>query len=177
MMRIKKPYLLALPLWLFFHAPAFSQSSEEQIKSLQAELAELKKAESIGPKKTILTRQTRAVGQAMYLRVAEQKIERIGTASFPEIDGKRHYGKLVVSIPIFQDGTIFERDGGPKVERSSGDVELDESALNIVRQAAPFGAIPNNLRSKDRDDVWVIITTFNFTNEKVPLDADNGFPR
>jgi protein TonB len=63
------------------------------------------------------------------------------------------------------------------VERSSGDVELDESALNIVRQAAPFGAIPNNLRSKDRDDVWVIITTFNFTNEKVPLDADNGFPR
>lgn len=171
-MKTKKSYLLVAPFLILFHATVFSQSIEDKIKSLQAELADFKKHESTDPKKTFVTAKTRDIGQAMYLKVVEHKIEQLGTENFPAIDGKRLYGKLVVSIPIFQDGSIFDKDGGPKVERSSGDVKLDESALNIARQAAPFDAIPVNLRSKDRGDVWVIITTFNFTNERVPLDAD-----
>lgn len=166
-MKIRKSYLLVAPLLILLHAAAFSQSIEDQIKSLQAELAEIKKNESTGPRKTFIAGQTTVIGQAMYVKAVERKIERLGTANFPETAGKRLYGKLVVSIPIFQDGSIFDKGGGPRVERSSGDAKLDEAAINIARQAAPFYAIPDNLRDKDRDDVWVIITTFNFKNDKV----------
>jgi TonB family protein len=149
-----------------------SQSMEEKINSPRAKLAELTKSESIAPQKTLITGQTRDIAQAMYLKMVEKKIEKVGTTNFPTMAGKSLYGNLIVNIPIFQDGSIFEKDGGPKVERSSGDAQLDESALNIVRQAAPFGAIPNGRRSKDREDVWVVITTFNFKSEKVSLGAE-----
>ncbi|RZI44252.1 TonB family protein [Herbaspirillum sp. HC18] len=77
--------------------------------------------------------------------------------------GESLYGTVIVSIPIFQDGAIYEKDGGPVVERSSGIPMLDQAALNIVRQAAPYGAFPENMRSPDNDDVWVITSRFNFT--------------
>ena len=147
------------------------KSIEEKVKSSREELADLTTSESIGPKKTFITRKTSDIGQAMYLKKVEQKIENFGTANFPTMDGKRLYGSLIMSIPIFQDGLIYEKDGGPKVERSSGDAKLDQLALNIARQAAPFGAIPNNRRSKGKNDIWVVITTFNFTNEKFDLNA------
>ena len=76
------------------------------------------------------------------------------------------YGELIVYIPIFQDGTIYEKDGGPKVEKSSGNKALDEAALRIVRRAAPFGRFPPNMRSKDKDDLWVVITRFKFTRDE-----------
>jgi protein TonB len=171
-MKTEKSYLIVFSFLMYLHVMAFAQSVDDKIKSLQDELAEIKKNKSAGPRKTFITHQTRVIGQAMYLTIVERKIENLGTANFPAIDGNRLYGELVVSIPIFQDGSIFDKDGGPKVEKSSGDVKLDESALNITRQAAPFDAIPNNLRSKDRDDVWVIVTTFNFKNGKVPVDVE-----
>jgi protein TonB len=45
--------------------------------------------------------------------------------------------------------------------------------LAIVRRAAPFGKFPPNMLSKDKDDLWVIITTFKFTREE-KLEAQLG---
>jgi hypothetical protein len=149
---------------------------EDRKKSLQAEFPEPIKYEPIRPKKIYITRKTDDIVQAVYFRMVGKKIEQLGTEKFPVIDGRHLYGNLIVSIPIFQDGSIFDRDGGPRVELSSGDPQLDKAALIIARQAAPFDAIPDNQRSKDRDDVWVIITTFNFTNEKVPFDTESEPP-
>jgi protein TonB len=72
---------------------------------------------------------------------------------------------LVLYIPIFQDGTLYMKEGGPRVERSSGNPDLDQAALNIVRRSAPFGKFPDNMRSVGKDDVWEIITRFNFTRD------------
>jgi protein TonB len=73
---------------------------------------------------------------------------------------------LLVYIPIFQDGTIYEKEGGPRVEHSSGNAALDNAALRIVRRAAPFGRFPANMRSADKDDLWEVITRFKFTREE-----------
>lgn len=43
--------------------------------------------------------------------------------------------------------------------------------MNIVRRAAPFGKFPPNMLSADKDDLWVIVTTFKFTRED-KLQAD-----
>lgn len=117
------------------------------------------------PKRTQITPSTRAVGYAMYYKTLQAKIEKIGTLNFPQQDGKKLYGELVLYIPIFQDGTLYEKDGGPRVERSSGNPALDSAALRIVRRAAPFGRFPDNMRTSGKDDIWEVITRFRFTRD------------
>ena len=76
---------------------------------------------------------------------------------------------------MFQDGTIYQRDGVAKIDRSSGNAALDAAALNIVRRSAPFGKFPPNMLSNEKDDLWVIITTFKFTREdRLQADMNAG---
>jgi len=35
-----------------------------------------------------------------------------------------------------------------------------------VRRAAPFGKFPANMRSSDKDDLWIVVTRFKFTREE-----------
>jgi protein TonB len=58
------------------------------------------------------------------------------------------------------------KDGGPRVEQSSGNRALDAAALQIVRRAAPFGGFPANMRTRGKDDLWEVITRFRFTREE-----------
>ena len=54
---------------------------------------------------------------------------------------------------------------------TSGNPALDEAAKRIVRRAAPFGAFAKNMRSTDKDDVWVMTTRFKFTRDDA-LEAE-----
>lgn len=137
-----------------------------------AEITERIEDENKRPKKTSITPSTRAVGYAQYYKNMQKKVEEIGTLNFPQKSGKKLYGELIVYIPVFQDGTIYEKEG-VRIERSSGNPDLDKAALAIVRRAAPFGKFPPNMLSKDKDDLWVIITTFKFTREE-KLEAQLG---
>ncbi|WP_152807084.1 energy transducer TonB family protein [Rugamonas rivuli] len=140
-----------------------------------AEISETIEDQNKRPKKTFITPSTRGVGYAMYYKSIQKRIEDIGTLNFPQANGRKLYGQLVLSIPVFQDGTIYEKDGGIKVDRSSGNPALDEAAMHIVRRAAPFGKFPPNMLSSDRDDLWVIVTTFKFTREdKLQADLSGG---
>lgn len=118
------------------------------------------------PKKTQITPNTRQVEYALYYKTLQTKIEKMGTYDFPRHKGKKLYGEMVIYIPIFHDGSIYEKEGGPRIERSSGNVLLDRAALRIVRRSAPFGGFPANMRSSGKDDVWEVITRFKFTREQ-----------
>ncbi|TFW34016.1 TonB family protein [Massilia horti] len=140
-----------------------------------AEITQTIEDQNKRPKKTFITPSTREVGYAVYYKQMQKRVEEVGTLNFPQQNGKKLYGELVVYIPIFQDGTLYEKDGGPRVERSSGNPALDKAALQIVRRAAPFGKFPPNMRSSDKDDLWVIITRFKFTREdKMQADLRGG---
>lgn len=141
--------------------------SAKEILRREAEIARRIEDENKRPKKTFISPSTREVGYAMYYDSVRQKIEKTGTLNFPQKDGKPLYGKLTMSISIFQDGTIYtsDRGGGIIIERSSGNTALDEAAMRIVRRSAPFGAFAKNMRSGDKDDVWVLTTRFDFTRE------------
>ena len=136
------------------------------IARMSAEISETIEDQNKRPRKTFITPSTQEVGYAMYYKTMQKRIEDIGTLNFPQQDGQKLYGELVIYIPIFQDGTIYQKDGGARVEKSSGNSALDKAALNIVRRAAPFGRFPPNMLSKDRDDLWVIITRFKFTRDE-----------
>ena len=150
---------------------ADAQDSSKALARREAEIARNIEEYNKRPKKTQITPSTREVGYAMYYKSLQDRIEKRGTLNFPQQDGKKLYGDLVLYIPIYQDGSIYERDGGPRVERSSGNPALDKAALRIVRLAGPFGRFPANMRSTDKDDVWEIITRFKFTREE-SLEAE-----
>ncbi len=119
------------------------------------------------PLKTQLTPSTREVSYAMYYTALQKQIEKTGTRYFPQNDGKKLYGDLIVYIPIYQDGSIYEKEGGPRIEKTSGNRMLDRAALAIVRRAAPFGRFPPNAIGDGKTHVWEIITRFRFTRDEV----------
>ena len=135
------------------------------ISRTAAEIFERIEEENRRPKRTQITPSTRQVGYALYYKAMQKKIEEVGTLNFPQQAGKKLYGELVIYIPVFQDGTLYLKDGGPKVERSSGNPALDKAALDIVRRSAPYGAFPANMRTKGKDDLWEVFTRFQFTRE------------
>ncbi len=139
----------------------------QQMARREAEIAREITDYSRRPVKTQLTPRTREVSYALYYTALQKKIEQAGTLHFPQRDGKKLYGELIVYIPVYQDGSLYEKEGGPRVERSSGDAALDAAAIAIVRHAAPFGSFPSQLRRDGREHVWEIITRFAFTREQV----------
>jgi protein TonB len=146
-----------------------------EMARLEAEVARNIEDYNKRPKKTQITARTRKVDYAFYYKRMQEKIEILGTLNFPHRNGRKLYGELLVYIPVFQDGTIYEKEGGARVERSSGNAALDSAALAIVQRSAPFGRFPKNMRTTGKDDVWEIITRFRFTHdESLRIDADSS---
>jgi protein TonB len=140
--------------------------STRAIARMTAEITQRISDENKRPKKTFISPSTREVGYAMYYKAMQKRVEEVGTLNFPQQNGRKLYGELVVYIPVFQDGTLYDKEGGPRIERSSGNPALDKAALAIVRRAAPFGKFPANMRSTDKDDLWIVVTRFKFTREE-----------
>jgi len=139
--------------------------TSKAIKRMAAEISQTIEDQNKRPRKTFITPSTRAVGYAVYYKTMQKRIEDMGTLQFPEKNGQKLYGELIVYIPIFQDGSIYEKEGGPRIEKSSGIAALDKAALRIVRKAAPYGEFPPDMRSRDKDDLWIVITRFKFTHD------------
>ena len=142
------------------------QETSRAIARMTAEITQRISDENKRPRKTFISPSTREVGYAMYYKAMQKRVEEIGTLNFPQQNGHKLYGELVVYIPIFQDGSIYDKEGGPRIERSSGNRALDQAALAIVRRSAPFGKFPANMRSSDKDDLWIVVTRFKFTREE-----------
>lgn len=137
-----------------------------------AEIADRIEDQNRRPRKTFFGPNTREVGYAIYYKQMQKRVEEVGTLNFPQQSGRKLYGELVMTIPIFQDGTLYMKEGGPRVEgKGSGSPALDKAALAIVRRAAPFGKFPRNMRTAGRNDVWVVVTRFKFTRQQ-KLEAE-----
>lgn len=149
--------------------------SSKAIARRVAEISETIEDQNKRPKKTFIMPSTREAGYASYYKSMQKRIEDMGTLNFPQANGRKLYGVLTLSIPVFQDGTIYEKEGGITVEKSSGNAALDQAAMRIVQRSAPFGKFPPKMRSSDKDDLWVIITTFKFTrDDKLQADMNGG---
>lgn len=102
-----------------------------------------------GPKRDELwvTPDTRASIVAPYLVAWRVKVERIGTLNFPTAarDAGSH-ANPVIEVAIDADGRL-ERAA---IRRSSGDPELDQAALTILRLASPFDPFPRELARRYR---------------------------
>lgn len=173
--QINKKTALATPLVTSLDKPKEAQMQEgtdilesaKALRRMEAEIAKRIEDENKRPKKTFISPSTREVGYAMYYATVRERIEKFGTLNFPQKNGRKLYGELILSMSIFQDGKIYEGDGdgGIVIEQSSGNPDLDAAAKRIIRRAAPFGKFADNMRSAEKNDVWVMTTRFKFTNE------------
>lgn len=104
-------------------------------------------AQLTGPKRDELwvTADTRAASLAPYLDGWRRKVERVGTLNFPAA-ARTALGTAspVIEVGIAANGSLDRA----VIRRSSGNPELDQAALSILRLASPFDPFPPELAAE-----------------------------
>jgi len=110
-------------------------------------------------RKRYISPATKEVVYAIYYDKMRRTIEYQGTLNFPAAAGQKLYGQLTMVITVDSRGQLLST----AVARSSGQPLLDERAVAIVRNAAPFGAFNRKMRAQA--DQIVVVTRFNFSRD------------
>ncbi len=137
-------------------ADLMQQSME--IASLKPSLQRQDEWRSRLPRRRFISANTREYEFASYMQAWVAKVERVGNINYPVEARRRNLvGNLMMTVGISQDGSVESID----IIRSSGLQDLDDAAIRIVRLAAPYSPLPDNIRSKV--DVLHITRTWKFS--------------
>lgn len=130
-----------------------------QVPNMQPDMQRETEWHSRLPRRRFISANTREYEFASYMQAWVAKVERVGNLNFPmEVRQRKLVGNLLMTVGISADGSVESID----VQRSSGMPELDEAAIRIVRLAAPYSPLPDNIRSKV--DVLHITRTWKFSS-------------
>lgn len=106
--------------------------------------------------------------QAIYFSKLKQKIEDKGTYNFPQHNGVKLYGELILVLVVNHHGHVV----GSRVMKSSGNPMLDRRAEAIARLAGPFEPFDAELMrsffgagAQGFNVEWGITMTFNFAHD------------
>ena len=141
---------------------AREREQEERRRQMLRLLAEIEKRineENARPKKRYISPAVREEVYAQYYDALRRRIEDRGTRDFPEHQGKKLYGELIMNITVDAAGHVVEAD----VVQSSRSALLDRRAVAIVQAAAPFGDFSQAMR-RNADQI-VVTSRFRFTRE------------
>ena len=121
-----------------------------EIATLEARIAEQAQADAQRTRvKRLTSVSTKTAVEAAYLNSWRQRVERVGNANYPP----GVFGDLRMLVVVEHDGALSE----VSILKSSGNRQLDEAALRIVRLAAPFPDFPVEMR-KQYDRLEIIRT-------------------
>lgn len=128
-----------------------------EIARLSAELNSSMQAYARRPKHRFISARTAEFRDAAYMAAWQAKIEMIGNLNYPEEARRRNIaGSLLLDVALNHDGSVNDIS----VRRSSGHKVLDDAAIRIVNQAAPFSQLPLEMRKET--DILHIIRTWQF---------------
>jgi len=136
---------------------------EEHRRQLLQMLAEIEKRineENARPRKRYISPATREEVYALYYDLLRRRIEDRGTRNFPERNGVKLYGELVMNVTVDAAGRVVDTE----IVRPSSSRVLDQQAMAIVRAAAPFG--PFTAAMRRQADQIVVTSRFRFTREE-----------
>lgn len=139
------------------------EQQEQRRKQLLKQLAELEKRineENARPKKRYISPATQEAAYAVYYDALRHKVEDKGTENFPEAQGRKLYGDLIMVLTINYDGRVLETE----VVQSSGNPVLDRRAQAIAYAAGPFGPFSPAMRTQA--DQIAVVARFSFTREQ-----------
>ena len=119
------------------------------------------------PRHKYLNARTQEYKYAAYMDAWRAKVERVGNLNYPEQARRQNLaGSLVLDVAVNPDGTLH----GTQVLRSSGHAVLDDAAVRIVELAAPYAALPPDIRAET--DILHITRTWKFRDTGVTSTAD-----
>jgi protein TonB len=139
------------------------REQEDRRRQLIEVLAEIEKRineENARPKKRYISPATHEAVYALYYDQLRRKIEDRGTRNFPENQGRKLYGELIMNVTVDAEGRVVETE----VVRGSGSKILDRRAVAIVYAAAPYGRF--NAAMRKNADQLVITSRFRFTRDE-----------
>jgi len=118
----------------------------QEIAQLLAEVGEAEARYARRPKIHFIDAvSAKSAVEATYIDEWVKKIERIGNINFPEEAIKRNLsGKLILNATLDQQGNVVDA----QISLSSGYEVLDKAALRIVKLAAPYPSLPEEIRRK-----------------------------
>ena len=127
-------------------AQLFERSQE--IARLSAKIEEIRKSYAVTPRQTYVRgANAREFRFASYMDAWRTKVERLGNLNYPEEAVRRGIsGALLMDVAINPDGSLYS----VRVLRSSGHKVLDEAAVRIVKLAAPYPPLSEDIL-KDTD--------------------------
>jgi protein TonB len=137
-----------------------------EIARLEAEIAREWEAYQKLPKRKFIGARTEGVAYAEYVDHWRQKIERVGTANFPD-EARRQgtFGTVLVTVAIRADGSVETIE----IDRSSGSRVLDQAVKRIVHLSGPFPPFPAAV--KRETDVLHITRSWAFTRSDLLLSV------
>ncbi len=112
------------------------------------------------PRRKFIGARAKEYRYALYVDSWRQKVEKYGNLNYPVVARDlKLYGNLQMTVSINADGSVEKIE----VSRSSGNKLLDESAKQIVEQAAPYARFPNDVQKEI--DILSITRTWTFSKE------------
>jgi protein TonB len=136
------------------------EDKRRQLVQLLAEIEKRINEENARPKKRYISPAAREEVYALYYDGYRRKVEERGTRNFPESNGKKLYGELIMNVTIDAVGRVLDTE---IVQPSSSKI-LDRRAIAIVRAAAPFGSFSAAMRRSA--DQLVVTSRFKFTRDE-----------
>jgi len=136
------------------------EDKRRQLVQLLAEIEKRINEENARPKKRYISPAAREEVYALYYDGYRRKVEDRGTRNFPESNGKKLYGELIMNVTIDAAGRVLDTE---IVQPSSSKV-LDRRAIAIVKAAAPFG--PFSAAMRRSADQLVVTSRFKFTRDE-----------
>jgi protein TonB len=137
-----------------------AESLHQQIAQLGTEIRQSKPSADQTKIKFVNSVSAHKYVAAQYMKDWESKVERMGNLNYPEAASKKNFsGTLTMDVGINADGSVYSI----RINKSSGNPELDEAAIKIVRMSAPFAPLPLELRKEL--DVLVITRVWKFSDE------------
>ena len=135
--------------------PAIERQRQQLINFL-AQIEKRIQEENARPRKRYVSPSTQEASYARYYDLLRRKIEAKGTLDFPQSQGQKLYGSLIMVITIDTRGQVISAD----VSQGSGNPLLDFHAKQIARNAGPYGAFNDAMRREM--DQLALVTRFSF---------------
>jgi protein TonB len=145
------------------------ERQRQQLINLLAQIEKRIQEENARPRKRYISPSTQEASYAKYYDLMRRKIEERGTREFPQHQGDKLYGSLIMVITIDSRGQILSAD----VSQSSGNPLLDFQAKKIAKNAGPYGVFSDKMRREM--DQLALVTRFSFDHNnmlKTTLQAE-----
>ena len=120
----------------------------------------------LAPRKKLSTNRVKTISAStkdyeyrLYFEAWRQKVERIGALNYPESAKAGNLGALRLTVSLNKEGNIKEII----INKTSGNKELDEAAIKIVRLGEPYAVFSTKMQKEV--DLVNITRTWKFTED------------